>query len=398
MVADFGRDIEMRISYSAMNRIVEEKAASDEEYRNVLVRKGRITLATGRALSDGALLGKLASLGLGMDRDEFRRRTGSYLSAQEMAEAIYDDPGQPLREEEKDWVWIAFACLWERWSPERLSFEMIDDRMQEGYKAQARRDEQAACRLWRETWQGIWAIVEALDLTSVEEFDDLFCGTNSLFNWVQDFLMELHNAGWQENAFHQERLAVLEALLGGFHLGSLLSGLRNDLAETFFSLGMPEKAEQLYREWLEETPRWGWGWIRWADAYTFRSPDREKNPARAEQLLKQGLAIPDVEDRRYLLERLRMLYEEAGRLEEVAAVRQELEHLERPSPAPMSPPAPQPRTESRSSRAGARDEGRVMPAVFPPGRALPSAARRVGRNDSCPCGSGKKFKKCCGRE
>jgi SEC-C motif-containing protein len=24
------------------------------------------------------------------------------------------------------------------------------------------------------------------------------------------------------------------------------------------------------------------------------------------------------------------------------------------------------------------------------------AARKVGRNDPCPCGSGKKFKKCCG--
>jgi len=24
------------------------------------------------------------------------------------------------------------------------------------------------------------------------------------------------------------------------------------------------------------------------------------------------------------------------------------------------------------------------------------AAEKVGRNDPCPCGSGKKFKKCCG--
>ncbi|TWT43988.1 hypothetical protein RAS1_03920 [Phycisphaerae bacterium RAS1] len=24
------------------------------------------------------------------------------------------------------------------------------------------------------------------------------------------------------------------------------------------------------------------------------------------------------------------------------------------------------------------------------------AARPIGRNDACPCGSGKKFKKCCG--
>ena len=27
----------------------------------------------------------------------------------------------------------------------------------------------------------------------------------------------------------------------------------------------------------------------------------------------------------------------------------------------------------------------------------PAAARRVGRNDPCPCGSGRKYKRCCGR-
>jgi SWIM/SEC-C metal-binding protein len=26
----------------------------------------------------------------------------------------------------------------------------------------------------------------------------------------------------------------------------------------------------------------------------------------------------------------------------------------------------------------------------------PSTSNKVGRNDPCPCGSGKKFKKCCG--
>ncbi|MFA4831092.1 MAG: SEC-C metal-binding domain-containing protein [Patescibacteria group bacterium] len=25
------------------------------------------------------------------------------------------------------------------------------------------------------------------------------------------------------------------------------------------------------------------------------------------------------------------------------------------------------------------------------------SGKKVGRNDPCPCGSGKKFKKCCGR-
>ena len=27
----------------------------------------------------------------------------------------------------------------------------------------------------------------------------------------------------------------------------------------------------------------------------------------------------------------------------------------------------------------------------------PARAQKVGRNDPCPCGSGKKYKKCCGR-
>lgn len=28
--------------------------------------------------------------------------------------------------------------------------------------------------------------------------------------------------------------------------------------------------------------------------------------------------------------------------------------------------------------------------------ATPRVSNKIGRNDSCPCGSGKKFKKCCG--
>jgi SWIM/SEC-C metal-binding protein len=34
-------------------------------------------------------------------------------------------------------------------------------------------------------------------------------------------------------------------------------------------------------------------------------------------------------------------------------------------------------------------------AVNPP---KPVLSEKVGRNDSCPCGSGKKYKKCCGEK
>ncbi len=40
------------------------------------------------------------------------------------------------------------------------------------------------------------------------------------------------------------------------------------------------------------------------------------------------------------------------------------------------------------NRAGAGDQ---------PAKPLSREGDKVGRNDTCPCGSGKKYKKCCGK-
>ncbi len=58
-------------------------------------------------------------------------------------------------------------------------------------------------------------------------------------------------------------------------------------------------------------------------------------------------------------------------------IEEDLAHLGVPKSVPARPVAP------RQSAAAAPT--------------LPRQARRVGRNDPCPCGSGKKYKKCCGR-
>lgn len=34
----------------------------------------------------------------------------------------------------------------------------------------------------------------------------------------------------------------------------------------------------------------------------------------------------------------------------------------------------------------------------PPKKPVKRASPKVGRNDPCPCGSGKKYKKCCGKK
>jgi preprotein translocase subunit SecA len=48
--------------------------------------------------------------------------------------------------------------------------------------------------------------------------------------------------------------------------------------------------------------------------------------------------------------------------------------------------------EGALAGAGPRTGGRQQVALPPPSRPAP----KIGRNDLCPCGSGKKFKKCHG--
>jgi len=83
------------------------------------------------------------------------------------------------------------------------------------------------------------------------------------------------------------------------------------------------------------------------------------------------------------------------------------------APAPAAPEAPAgiwggakathsesaPSAAIQNEAAGIRKQQRAaIDASSRPDRPEPiKAAGRVGRNDPCPCGSGKKFKKCCGK-
>jgi preprotein translocase subunit SecA len=65
----------------------------------------------------------------------------------------------------------------------------------------------------------------------------------------------------------------------------------------------------------------------------------------------------------------------------------------RPEPAPEAQPARV--LEMAGAEAGsARADRETAPGVNP---ADPSTWGKVGRNDACPCGSGKKFKHCHGQ-
>ena len=63
--------------------------------------------------------------------------------------------------------------------------------------------------------------------------------------------------------------------------------------------------------------------------------------------------------------------------------------------------APQRREEEEEEKPeAAPNPGRDGPRLILPSSAAkpkPKTAANIGRNDPCPCGSGKKYKQCCGR-
>ncbi|GIX05283.1 MAG: hypothetical protein KatS3mg114_1152 [Planctomycetaceae bacterium] len=61
--------------------------------------------------------------------------------------------------------------------------------------------------------------------------------------------------------------------------------------------------------------------------------------------------------------------------------------------ATHAPPVEEPTANQSAASASSLEPGQTVKAVEP----IRKHGQRVGRNDPCPCGSGKKFKKCCGQ-
>ncbi|MGD0076906.1 MAG: SEC-C metal-binding domain-containing protein [Candidatus Binataceae bacterium] len=125
---------------------------------------------------------------------------------------------------------------------------------------------------------------------------------------------------------------------------------------------------------------------------------------RCEQILREGLSIADVRDHPDLAERLVDLCREQGRNEEAADFWREAE-----TAAPTSQTTLDIRSGGKVLRQNTQINfgGAGLPLSELPNLAAmlgetsapaPVTRRKIGRNQPCPCGSGKKFKKCCGAE
>ena len=387
------------LSWVAMERIYEREILPDPKFHKEA--GPRPLRADARRLTDGELLAKLRSFGIEIDRAWLERKCERALSAQEIAGPLMDQSGHGSQE--SDWIWICVATLWRRWFPEQPSFEELDDQMQAGYELLKSSGAVAGCRVWLEAWNDVLHLLDKAGIKSIEEFDDRFRGSESLFNWIQDLEDELWNAGLDDRQFLTARVAVCEEGLQRFRTDDelLTENRRRALAESYYELGETDKAESLYRDWLKLDPRWGWGWIGWSDCYRFTRTEL-RDWGRSERILREGLAIVDVRDRSDLAERLADLCGEQGRVEEAKEFRQQAKRsaaaMETSRSVSSAGTVLRKKTQINFGGEGLplSELSNMAATLRRTSTPVPITKQKVGRNDPCPCGSGKKFKKCCG--
>lgn len=401
----------MSMSWVVLDRICEQQRISDATYRRQIDSINRPLRCRAVHLSDAELLEKLREFGLVVDRGRLERLCEGALSVEEVAGPLMDGCGFQNDQErmQGEWIWVCLSALWLRWWPEKVCLELLDDKIQAGYAERSSADRAV---IWLRAWSDVLRLCDLTGICSVDEFDDLFPMTQSLYNWSQDLELELRNAGLNDPAFVRARIEMCGEALRRFRDQDQLvtENLRRAVAESYAALGEAARADELFESWLADDPRWGFGWIGWAACYQNRG-DLPADDGRAEGLLRRGYSISEVRDRDAIAESLQRLCEVSGRRDEAREFAREAKQLRN-----------RPRTTARVGRQAVLEDHadgtgtvrttttlsfdgdglpldlltEVLRAAKTAARAEPLPPAKIGRNAPCPCGSGRKFKKCCG--
>ncbi len=217
------------------------------------------------------------------------------------------------------WVQVEGGTL----LPIKLSaLEQLEEFIQTGYSLLNRQQFAAACDQWQAAWQVAQQLITPA-MRQTAAFDNAF--ELSLSEWMMDYMFELHNASLQQPAYHAQRLEYVREFLAIFPDEAVERHLefRRAEGEALWALGRTAEAEAVFQSLVQKLPHKGWGYIGWSDEY-YLVKESPKAYAQAETILRQALAQPDLEDREWVLDRLKGLYREWGKPEAETAVAIEL--------------------------------------------------------------------------
>lgn len=232
----------------------------------------------------------------------------------------------------------------------------------------------AACDIFLKVWEDLKRLMQQGAIKDIEELQAAYPWQDFVANWVQDIEQELHNAGLENPVYFNKRIQYCEELLTwvGASDQLMIENTRRAIADSYFALDNMAECDRLYQGWLQDDPTWGWGYIGWSDCYHWGFKDTALDQAKAAQIVSQALAVADLRDRADVVDRAVEIYRANGDEERASELQAELDSLQTIDQEPE-------------------------PLDWQPLPASPVRVEHVGRNDPCPCGSGKKYKKCCGQ-
>ena len=222
----------------------------------------------------------------------------------------------------------------------------------------------------KEAWDALYALMKRENRFS----DKLGIDTIDwqIGNWANDVTMELHNAGRYTDAIEVNE-NILNINWGRsndlFHENAL-----RDIADEYAYMGNLAKCLELYEEYLKKDSLWGWGWIGYFRQLNEHGDDRFEKVL--DDLYQRVNAGEDFRDKEDLYRELGDEYNTLGN-QERADFFYGLEDAER--------------EKEKANRKSYSFED-IMRLN------QPNLKKKIYPNDPCPCGSGKKYKKCCGRK
>jgi len=208
---------------------------------------GSWTLKKVRKMSTADIIEKLESMNIDFEIERFKKQAQNYISAIQLAEDHYYTQNFQAPDQEEDFIWLAIIELWNRIIPEKFNIEMIDDFIQDGYEDIGKQDSRSGIEKWEKAWDMIMSIVPP-QIKSVKDADKFISGlSQSIFNWCQDFEMELANAGRGDDSFHMKRIKYCQDFCRIFPNSdeSIIKKMLNAEAESYTKLEDMEKTKKL---------------------------------------------------------------------------------------------------------------------------------------------------------
>jgi uncharacterized protein YchJ len=202
-----------------------------------------------RKMSTSEIIQKLESMNVDFETERFKKQAQNYISAIELAEDHYYTQNFNAQGQDEDFIWLAIIELWNRIIPEKYNVEMIDDSIQDGYEDIEDRNYRDGIEKWEKAWNMIISIVPP-HIKSVEDVDKFIpVLTQNIFNWCQDFEVELGNAGTEDDSFYLKRIKYCQDFCRIFPNSneSIIKNMRRAEAESYTELKDRETANKLFK-------------------------------------------------------------------------------------------------------------------------------------------------------